>query len=202
MKTTFLLTLFLVFAFIPSAKADLVDTDGDPIRNGGSYYIFPALWRHGGPVSLQAKGNETCPLTVVQAFSELAHGWPTRLSSPYRILFLPTDFIMEFIVESPPNCAATPARWTIVGGEDETKQVKLEEYEPEDTIMSTSTRGWFKIQTYHGTTYKMVYCPTDDDPCRALGLSKDEKINRPLVIADDDDDPFVVVFRKVESPAD
>ncbi|XP_054781853.1 chymotrypsin inhibitor 3-like [Prosopis cineraria] len=135
MKTTFLLTLFLVFAFMPSAKADLVDTDGDPIRNGGSYYIFPALWDAAAPSASAAK-----------------------------------DFIMEFIVESPPNCAATPARWTIVGGEDETKQVKLEEYEPEDTIMSTSTRG--------------------------------RENNRPLVIADDDDDPFVVVFRKVESPAD
>ncbi|XP_054782238.1 chymotrypsin inhibitor 3-like [Prosopis cineraria] len=119
MKTTFL-ALFLVFAFA-SAKADfVVDTEGNPVRNGGSYYILPALWGHGGGVGLAATGNESCPLTVVQKSSELSNGLPTRLASPYRIAYLPTNFIMEFTVVAPPKCADTPANWTIVRGEDET----------------------------------------------------------------------------------
>ncbi|XP_028777975.1 trypsin inhibitor DE-3-like [Neltuma alba] len=190
MKTTLL--AFLFFAFI-SAKADiLVDTEGNPVRNGGSYYILPALWGHGGGVGLAATGNETCPLTVVQTFSELSNGLPTKLSSPYLIAYLTTNLITEFTAAAPPECAARPAKWTIVGGEDETKQVKLVGYQ-------NTLRGSFNIQTYHGLTYKIVFCPTDEDSCSALGISRNNKGDRILVV--DNNNPFVVVFHKAASSA-
>ncbi|XP_054781718.1 trypsin inhibitor DE5 alpha chain-like [Prosopis cineraria] len=190
MKIT-LLALFLVFAFT-SAKADLVlDTEGNPVRNGGSYYILPALMGNGGGVGLAATGGEPCPLTVVQTPSEQSNGLPTRLSSPYRIAHLPTNLRVEFTVLAPPKCAETPAKWTIVGREDERREVKLPGHQ-------NTVRGSFKIRTYHGTTYKMVFCPSDEEySCQALGISRDEKGDRRLVI--DNDNPFIVVFRRAAS---
>ncbi|XP_054779745.1 factor Xa inhibitor BuXI-like [Prosopis cineraria] len=190
MKIT-LLALFLVFAFT-STQADLVlDTEGNPVGNGGSYYILPARQGNGGGMGVAATGKESCPLTVVQTTSEQSNGLPTRLSSPYRIAYLPTNFIMEFTVIAPPTCAEKPATWTIVGREDETREVKLVGHQ-------NIVRASFKIRTYHGTTYKMVFCPSDEEySCAALGISKDEKGNRRLVI--DDDNPFVVVFHRAGS---
>ncbi|XP_028797069.1 trypsin inhibitor DE5 alpha chain-like [Neltuma alba] len=193
MKVNLLALFFLLFAFISAKAGPLVDTEDSPIRNGGSYYILPALRGLGGGVSLAATGNETCPLTVVQTINELSNGLPTRLSSPHRIAYLRTDFNLEFTVVAPPKCAAQPAKWTIVGGDDEIKQVKLAGYE--DTL-----RGSFRIQTYRGLTYRIVFCSTDEDSCSALGISKDDKGHKIFVI--NDDDPFIVVFGKAESSAE
>ncbi|XP_054781711.1 factor Xa inhibitor BuXI-like [Prosopis cineraria] len=190
MKTA-LLALFLVFAFT-SAQADLViDTEGNPVRNGGQYYILPALMGNGGGIGLAATGGESCPITVVQTPSEQSNGLPTRLSSPYRIAHLHTNLRVDFTVVAPPKCAQTPAKWTIVGIEDERREVKL-------AGQQNTVRGSFKIRTHHGTTYKMVFCPSDEEySCHALGISRDEKGNRRLVV--DDNNPLVVVFHRAGS---
>ncbi|XP_054781571.1 trypsin inhibitor DE5 alpha chain-like [Prosopis cineraria] len=193
MKAT-LLALFLVLAFT-SAKADFViDTEGNRMRNGGQYYILPAHEGNGGGIDLAATGKESCPLTVVQTPSEQSNGLPTRISSPYRIADLPTNFPVEFTVVAPPKCAQTPAKWTIVGREDERREVKLAGHK-------NTERGSFEIRTHRGTTYKMVFCPSDEEySCAALGISKDKKGNRRLVI--DNDNPFIVVFQRAGSSAE
>ncbi|KAI4299823.1 hypothetical protein L6164_033248 [Bauhinia variegata] len=88
MKIVFF-ALFLLFAFstkLPSATADFVqDVEGNLIENGGSYYILPVIRGHGGGLGLTQVGNETCPLTVAQARSEISSGSPVRIASPYLI---------------------------------------------------------------------------------------------------------------------
>ena len=78
---------FLLSAFIshlPSATlAFVLDMDGEPLRNGGTYYILPVLRGRGGGIGRAATGNETCPLSVVQERFEGDIGLPIRISSPY-----------------------------------------------------------------------------------------------------------------------
>ncbi|XP_028777978.1 trypsin inhibitor DE5 alpha chain-like [Neltuma alba] len=192
MKAALLALFFLVFAFTSAKASILVDTEGNAVRNGGSYYILPARRGNGGGLSLAAIGGESCPLTVVQTLSEQSNGLPTRLSSPYKILYLPTNFDLDFTVVAPPKCAAQPAKWTIVGRKEENRQVKLAGQQ--DTV-----RGSFRIQTHRGLTYKIVFCESGEESCRALGLSNDDKGHRILSI--NDENPFVVVFRKAQSSA-
>ncbi|XP_028777977.1 trypsin inhibitor DE5 alpha chain-like [Neltuma alba] len=191
MKAALLALFFLVFAFT-SAKAGVlvVDTEGNPVRNGGSYNILPARSGNGGGLDLAATGGESCAVTVVQALSEQSNGSPTRLSSPYRVRYLCTNLEVDLTAVAPPQCAAKPARWTIVGQEEENRQVKLAG-QP-DTV-----RGSFRIQTHRGSTYKIVFCESGEESCRALGLSNDNKGHRILSV--NDENPFVVVFRKAES---
>ncbi|KAL1339226.1 hypothetical protein AAHE18_U019700 [Arachis hypogaea] len=91
--TTNVFAIFILFAFIsihlPSlATAELVDTDGNLIENGGSYYILPVFRGNGGGIGQTATGNETCPLTVVQQHSEVDNGLPIIISSPLKIRYL------------------------------------------------------------------------------------------------------------------
>lgn len=74
MKTALfaLFLLAIITSKLPSTTAFVVDADGDPLKNGGKYYIIPALRGKGGGIGLTKTGNETCPLTVVQLQSELA----------------------------------------------------------------------------------------------------------------------------------
>ncbi|XP_028777979.1 trypsin inhibitor DE5 alpha chain-like [Neltuma alba] len=187
-----LLTLFLFFA-LASANGDyLRDTEGNPIRNGGSYNILPARHGNGGGLDLAATGGESCAVTVVQALSEQSNGAPTRLSSPYRVAYLSPNLDVDLTAVAPPKCAAQPARWTIVGQQEENRQVKLAG-QP-DTV-----RGSFRIQTHRGLTYKIVFCESGEESCSALGLSNDKKGHRILSI--NDENPLVVVFRRAQSSA-
>ncbi|KAK4269866.1 hypothetical protein QN277_022967 [Acacia crassicarpa] len=124
-----LIALFTLFAFIASsAKAEfVVDVNGDPVINGGTYYILPYIWALGGGVGLAKTGNETCPLTVVQSRAEVDNGLPWRISSPLRILYLPTNARLDFfsVQGKVPNCVPSPSSWTIVEKEDGVKSVKI-----------------------------------------------------------------------------
>ncbi|KAI4353728.1 hypothetical protein L6164_002659 [Bauhinia variegata] len=93
MKTIFL-AFFVLFAFsttVPTTTGDFVyDTDNQPLINSGSYHIIPAIklkgW--GGGLELGGTGNEICPHSVVQARSDIIHGLPAKLSSPFKILYI------------------------------------------------------------------------------------------------------------------
>ncbi|XP_028791508.1 trypsin inhibitor DE-3-like [Neltuma alba] len=108
----------------------------------------------------------------------------------FLILYLSTNFDLDLTVVAPPKCPAQPAKWTIVGREEENRQVKYAG-QP-DTV-----RGSFRIQTHHGLTYKIVFCESGEESCSALGIPKDNKGHRILAI--NDENPFIVVFRKAES---
>ncbi|KAK4269867.1 hypothetical protein QN277_022967 [Acacia crassicarpa] len=186
-----LIALFTLFAFIASsAKAEfVVDVNGDPVINGGTYYILPYIWALGGGVGLAKTGNETCPLTVVQSRAEVDNGLPWRISSPLRILYLPTNARLDFfsVQGKVPNCVPSPSSWTIVEKEDGVKSVKISEYK--NTI-----KGVFMIQKYTQIAYKIVFCPTDGNSCVDIGRS-----SRGLCLVITNDIPLGVVFVKAES---
>ncbi|KAK4269875.1 hypothetical protein QN277_022973 [Acacia crassicarpa] len=182
-----LIALFTLFAFIASsAKASVVDVKGEPIINGGTYYILPYIWAFGGGLRLAKTGNETCPLSVAQSPAEVDNGLPWTISSPLKILYLPTNSRVDFSVEGKvPNCVPSPSIWTIVEEEDGVKAVKIGGYK--NTI-----KGVFMIQKFTQISYKIVFCPTNGDSCGDIGLS-----SRGLVITNNS--PLGLVFVKAES---
>ncbi|KAK4269872.1 hypothetical protein QN277_022971 [Acacia crassicarpa] len=183
-----LIALFTLFAFIASsAKAEfVVDVNGQPVINGGTYYIQPYIWAIGGGLRVGITGNETCPLSVVVSPFEVDKGLSWRISSPLKILYVRTNSRVDFSVEGKlPNCAPSPKSWTIVEEEHGVESVKISGYK--NTI-----KGVFKIQKYTQIAYKIVFCSTDGDSCGDIGLS-----NRRLVITDDN--PLGLVFVKAES---
>ena len=169
MKSTILFAFFLLSAFIshlPSATlAFVLDTDGEPLRNGGTYYILPAIWARGGGIGRTATGNETCPLTVVQLPSELDNGLPIRISSPYKIAYiyegLPLDLAFTFV----PLCSPTPSKWTIIEElpEPGLPSVKLTGYD-------NTVSGWFKIEKSVVNSHELTFCALSNGSCLNIGI--------------------------------
>ncbi|TKY45594.1 Kunitz-type trypsin inhibitor KTI1 [Spatholobus suberectus] len=108
MKSTTLFALFLLSAFtsyLPSATtAFVLDTDGDPLLNGGTYYVLPVIRGKGGGNRTSKTGNETCPLTVVQ--SPLDKGYDKNfIPIPNPLYLRRPSFDIQFTVL--PLCAST-----------------------------------------------------------------------------------------------
>ncbi|XP_047161068.1 kunitz-type trypsin inhibitor KTI1-like [Vigna umbellata] len=173
MKFTTFLSLFLLCAFtsdLPSASADVVvDTDGNPIQNGGVYFITPVIVTgNGGGVEFAATGNETCPLSVVQNPNPFSNGFPVHISSPLRILFIGEGTILTLGFTFVPPCVPIPSLWTPVKGEEEELPVKLTGYD-------NTVSGWFKIKSVPVDIggYNILFCPLDDSSCGYLGIQFD-----------------------------
>ncbi|KAL1339223.1 hypothetical protein AAHE18_U019400 [Arachis hypogaea] len=195
--TTNVFAIFILFTFISIhlsslATAELVDTDGDLIRNGGLYYILPVFRGNGGGIGRTSTGNETCPLTVVQQRSEVDKGLPIIISSPFRIGFLyeglPLDLSFSFV----PLCTPTPSKWILVKGllEGEGATVKLTGF------YENEVQGWFEIRK-HLDDYKLSFCASSNNNCVDIGVKRDDEGNRLLVATEDN--PFVVNFKKATS---
>ncbi|XP_054787544.1 trypsin inhibitor DE5 alpha chain-like [Prosopis cineraria] len=189
-------SLFL-FAFTTSTLGHgLLDMDGEPMNNGGLYYIFPVIRGKGGGLELARTGKESCPRTVLQAPSETSKSWPTRLASPVLMLTLNPGFPLTIIFhhQNPPCCHRhSRLQWKV---SKESQIVKIASREEEQIF------GPFQIQP-HRDAYKLVYCVShsrDNHGCKDLGISIDDDDNRRLVVKDDD--PFIVQFKKADRSGD
>ncbi|XP_054779538.1 trypsin inhibitor DE5 alpha chain-like [Prosopis cineraria] len=191
-----LFSLFVLFAFFTSLTTAkfLLDSQGEPIENGGSYYILPHIWPIGGGLDLAKTGNETCPYSVVQLpYSiDTDYGLPWIVTSPLKIRYITPSINVDFFsVEGKvPSCVLVPSKWTIVE-EDGVKSVKISGgYEK-------TLQGSFRIQPYTLFAYKIVFCPLNGDSCRDLGIARGNDGNSLLVITDDY--LLIAVFIKAES---
>ncbi|XP_057718931.1 factor Xa inhibitor BuXI-like [Arachis stenosperma] len=196
-STTNVFAIFILFAFIsfhlPSlATAELLDTDGDLIQNGGLYYILPVFRGNGGGIGRTTTGNETCPLTVVQQRSEVDNGLPIKISSLALILYLYEGLPLDLSFSAVPLCTPIPSRWTLVkgllGGKGAT--VKLTGF------YENEVQGWFEIRK-HLDDYKLRFCASSNNNCVDIGVKRDDEGNRLLVATEDN--PFVVMFKKAKS---
>ncbi|XP_027337637.1 trypsin inhibitor DE-3-like [Abrus precatorius] len=188
MKGTTIFALFLfssAFFYQPWATAGFVfDTDGEPLKNGGTYHIFPAIWAIGGGIGTAETGDETCPLSVVVEGSELSPGQQIRISSPLKIAFIKTNMPVEFEFTAGPVCAPIPSKWTVVKGLPEGSAVKIAE-------SADSLTGWFRIETSEfREAYKLLFCEAKADTCEHVGLGPDKR----LILKEEY--PLAVVFKK------
>ncbi|XP_054779697.1 factor Xa inhibitor BuXI-like [Prosopis cineraria] len=192
-----LFSLFVLFAFFTSLTTAkfLLDSQGEPIENGASYYITGPIRPGPGGMDLAKTRNETCPFSVVQLPTSIFpdYGLPWTVTSPSNIRYItPITNVSFFSVEGKvPSCVPVPSKWTIVEGEDGVKSVKISGgYEK-------TLQGWFRIQPYTLIAYKIVFCPINGDSCRDIGIAIDHDGNWLLVITDGY--PLLAVFRKAES---
>ncbi|QCE11196.1 trypsin inhibitor DE-3-like [Vigna unguiculata] len=198
MKFTTLFSLFLLCAFtwnLPSASADVVDTDGKLVENGGIYFLRPVIITgNGGGVEFAATGNETCPLSVIQNPDPFSNGLPVQISSPFRIRYIYEGLILNFGFTVVPPCAPTPSFWIPVKGEEEELSVKLNGY-------GNAVRGWFKIKSvpYDIGGYNLLFCPLDSSSCGYVGIQFDAARNRHLVVTQNADTALWVRFQRVSA---
>ncbi|KAI4347376.1 hypothetical protein L6164_008192 [Bauhinia variegata] len=184
MKTAAFLAFFFLFAF--ATANSLRDTDGEPLRNGGSYYVIPAFRGMGGGLTLTKVGRETCPRTVIQASSEVSYGLPVRFSSPLMIAILTSGMNVNIEFTAAPPCTPKQPLWHVPQDSELKGSVKI----------GTDARlqGEFQIRRVSEDTYKLMYCPLFAVACRDLGIVFDEEGNRRLVVRDGN--PLIVRFKK------
>ncbi|XP_074287473.1 kunitz-type trypsin inhibitor alpha chain-like [Silene latifolia] len=85
------ITLLLLSILPLSTPEELLDTDGDPIYNGGQYYITSLnIYGSKGPITLQ-KTDDYCPYYITADKTENSRGIPVRINSPYRTQFISFD---------------------------------------------------------------------------------------------------------------
>ncbi|CAE5963992.1 unnamed protein product [Arabidopsis arenosa] len=85
----FLLAFAAVLAATTANAQPVLDIDGDIIF-GGSYYVLPVIRGQGGGVTLSGRGDQPCPLDIVQESSEVDEGIPVKFSNwRSRVGFVP-----------------------------------------------------------------------------------------------------------------
>ena len=175
----------------------MVDTNGNTIFPAGRFYIKPALsGAADGGVRLGKTGNSTCPVTVLQDYSEVANGIPVKCTIPgigAGIIFTGTPLDIEFA--EGPECAKS-SKWVVVADNDFPRDwigIGGAEDHPGKTLIS----GRFNIQKYGDLIlgYKLVFCPRISAPpgaCFDVGRYDDEDGRR--LVLNTDNDPYQVVF--------
>ena len=133
-----LLFLFAISTTLPSASADaLVDVDGDPVVNGGSYYL---LSHTGRGLEVAQLSNDSNPVSVVQS-TTASNGKPLRAYSPLRILYLTTGLAVN--IQFVGNDHGV---WEVL--DDSVKIYK-----------ELKLVGPFKLETYTKGYFKILYTP-------------------------------------------
>lgn len=197
MKSTALFALFLLCVFtsyLPSSTADdVLDTDGDVLQNGGTYYVLPVIRGRGGGIERAKTGIENCPLSVVQSHDELSKGKPIKISSPAKIAIIHEDLPLNFGFTSAPSCAPSPSIWTIVKGLSEGSAVKITGYK--HNVVDGSFR--IKKASLEYNDYTILFCTRDDGTCEDIGIYVGDDGKRRLVLTQDR--PLLVKFQKVGS---
>ncbi|QCE11211.1 kunitz-type trypsin inhibitor KTI1-like [Vigna unguiculata] len=194
MKFTTFFSLFLLCGFtsyLPSATAIVLDSDGNFLDNGGTYFIRQFILQNGGGVHSAITGNETCPLSVVQNPRSSANGLPVRISSPIKFPYIQESFILDIGFTFVAPCAPTPSTWTVVKGEGDRHPVKLTGYN--NTIV-----GGFRIKRVSVDIggYNLLFCPLDS-PCGYVAVDLDSRRNRILVVTQEEKAAMWIQFQRV-----
>ncbi|RDY09284.1 Kunitz-type trypsin inhibitor KTI1, partial [Mucuna pruriens] len=199
MNSTILFGLFLLCAFtsyLPSTTAEGVfDTNGEPVINGGTYYVLPVIRGRGGGIERALTGNETCPLTVLQSPNELSKGLPIRFSSPFFFPYIAQGFPLIISFTFVPFCSPIPSSWTIVDGLPEGLAVKLTGYE--NTVSGVFTIAKSSLEL---NSYKLLFHASYSGSSKAIGIHIDGDGNRLLVV--NDNNPFLFQLQKYTTSAD
>ncbi|QCE11207.1 kunitz-type trypsin inhibitor KTI1-like [Vigna unguiculata] len=195
MKFTTFFSLFLLCAFtwnLPSASADVVDTDGNPLENSGTYFVRPVIITgNGGGVEFAATGNETCPLSVIQVSSPFANGIPILILSPEEKLYIEEGSLVDIGFSFVPLCSPYPSKWTAVKGLGDKLSIKLNGY---DNIVA----GKFTIKGRPPIIggYRILFCPDDESSCGYVGIQFDDKRNRHLVVTQSQESALWIRFQR------
>ncbi|XP_054785444.1 trypsin inhibitor A-like [Prosopis cineraria] len=202
MKPTAFLSFlfFLLFAFTATAVLAevVIDSDGDIMRNGGTYYLSSAAPIGGGgilPDTIINQGDpKTCSIAVVSKLN--TEGWEVTISSPIRAGFISTTFPLNISFPRLGRnvCTGDSRDWVVKNSLPVGQPVMIGSAEE---FGSAYVPGWFFIKTHDSEKhyYKLVFCEHGNDHCGDIGVKVDGEERRRLVVTDKD--PLVFKFDKV-----
>ncbi|XP_031118066.1 sporamin B-like [Ipomoea triloba] len=150
-----------------ASDTPVVDTDGDELRPGETYYIIAAAWGASGGAVKLAKLDRTpvkCPRDVT--ISSRNDGDPITITpaDPNASVVLPSTFL-SFKFDVPTNkLCVNKLYWEI---QPENYLVKTGEF-----VSNQSNQ--FKIEALPNlSAYKITYCPFGTDKCYNVGATID-----------------------------
>ncbi len=181
----------LILSLLSLSTAFVVDTDGDPLRNGGEYYITV---RTSGASLTYTQKNDVCPLFITPTEVESLRGTPVRISTPLFILYIPvgTPVTLAFVSSSGTTPCEGSLEW----------KATLNPYFRKFFITtggSDKPGNWpFKITKRDRSllpTYELQYCgsSTDKEVCPDVGLFEEDGL---LGITEN---PTTISFKKAFS---
>ncbi|XP_074287476.1 trypsin inhibitor DE-3-like [Silene latifolia] len=101
------ITLIVLLSILSFTTAfDLVDTDGDPIKNGGEYYIIPKSG--GGGLTYT---HDICPHLIIQEKNESSPGTPVKIYTPVLPDTIKLDQQISLSFKGPTECGESLV-WT------------------------------------------------------------------------------------------
>ncbi|XP_014522198.1 trypsin inhibitor DE-3-like [Vigna radiata var. radiata] len=173
-KMLFALFLLSVLTFYPpSITAFLTDGSGHILHNGGIYYIKPHIFSQGGGIRRIKTGNETSRLSVVQSPIETDSGLPLKISSPFKVTFIPQGPVFINFVDD--SVGDNSLEWTAVEVLYEGTFVKVG--------YQNSLKGYFVIQQgSSANTVNLSFCILGGSLCGNVVIVKDEAGNRLLAV--------------------
>ncbi|MED6203749.1 hypothetical protein PIB30_002518 [Stylosanthes scabra] len=196
------LALFALFALsttllpLVMAAEQVVDTSGNAIFPGGRFYIMPAIFgAAGGGVKIGRTGNEICPVTVLQDYSEVIRGLPVKFTIKQDIgpgmIFTGTPLDISFDYTS--GCAES-SKWVVI---DDLAAPYVGIGGAENHPGKIIIDGSFSIEKVGTYSYKLVFCPIASAPpglCYDIGRQDDMYGRRLILTTADKGDVYEVVF--------
>ncbi|XP_061348030.1 kunitz trypsin inhibitor 5-like [Gastrolobium bilobum] len=192
----FAFTIELFIGITAAAPEPVLDISGHKLRTGVKYYILPVTRGKGGGLTVASRGNNTCPLFVVQEKLDVFNGQPVTFT-PYNakdgVILTSTDMNIKSVTTTTTCVKSSVWRllkvfsgvWFLstdgVGGNPGV-----------DTIVN-----WFKIEKAM-KDYELSFCPSVckcQTLCRALGIYIDDDGSGHLALSDKVPS-FRVVFKR------
>lgn len=126
----FMSVIFMILfsALSIGGNAQITDTDGDPLINGGKYVILPKGISVNGGLTI----TSPCPYYITRSKDETFPGIPVTISSPFKIPFilpgLPISISFDYIIID--TCMKS-FKWQVITDEKTSK-----------SYVRTSGTGW------------------------------------------------------------
>ncbi|CAH8359255.1 unnamed protein product [Eruca vesicaria subsp. sativa] len=195
MNLTFYFVLALTAVLATNTYGAVLDIDGDTIFRG-SYYVLPVIRGRGGGLTLRGRGDEICPLDIVQESSEVDQGIPVKFSNwSIKVAFVPESMNLNIKTDVGATICIQSTYWR-VGEFDEERNQNFVVAGPQ-----ASMKSFFQIEKCGDDAYKFVFCPpaleTGGPRCRNVGIFVDEIGVRRLALTSK---PFLVMFKKANVP--
>ncbi|XP_021746671.1 trypsin inhibitor 1B-like [Chenopodium quinoa] len=167
------ITILLLLQLVPlptlavsmPSTAYIRDEDGEPLLNGGTYYIIPQRTNGGGLTVAQKAQTTPCPLFIAQEKDGSSNGHAFKITSPISSKYLPFG-PTEFYLTKVTTTCTKPLAWRLI-----TDNATGHIYVAAGTTQSLGptafsiTGPFFYVQPFE---YQIFYC--DNVLCKLAGL--------------------------------
>ncbi|XP_021748487.1 trypsin inhibitor 1B-like [Chenopodium quinoa] len=111
--TALLLLQLFPLPTMAASFAFITDEEGEPLLNGGTYYIIPQRTADGGGLTVAQKPQTSaCPLFIAQEKDGSSNGHPFKLTSPISSKYLPFGPTEFYVIDDTTTCTK-PLAWRL-----------------------------------------------------------------------------------------